>query len=273
MSASPRMLRDEVGNVPADVVSHAGDVSMTAFSDIDLYLCGAKTLVASWEANALTSHGAVVHCLPGVAAAVFPTEPGRSVYNNALLERDLAPAARADALDAMETAYAVAGVTRFAVWVHESDTAMSGALEQRGYTVDSSTRAMGMTLAGGDSPRPELELGSLEWEEYERVFELPAGLLNGTDHRVFHRVVAFLGGKPVATAMAFDHDHDCGVFNVMTLEGARRRGLGSALSALQLHDARDRGCLTASLQATPMAERVYMAVGFRDLGRIIEYVP
>lgn len=34
-----------------------------------------------------------------------------------------------------------------------------------------------------------------------------------------------------------------------------------------------RACRTASLQSTPMAERVYASVGFRDLGRILEYVP
>jgi len=31
--------------------------------------------------------------------------------------------------------------------------------------------------------------------------------------------------------------------------------------------------VTASLQSTPMAERVYAAIGFRDLGRFLEYVP
>jgi hypothetical protein len=35
----------------------------------------------------------------------------------------------------------------------------------------------------------------------------------------------------------------------------------------------DRGCTTASLQSTPMAEGVYVAVGFLYLGRFIEYVP
>jgi predicted GNAT family acetyltransferase len=40
-----------------------------------------------------------------------------------------------------------------------------------------------------------------------------------------------------------------------------------------VYAARDRGGRTASLQSTPMAERVYAAVGFRDLGRILEYVP
>ena len=82
-----------------------------------------------------------------------------------------------------------------------------------------------------------------------------------------------LGGENVATAMAFDHDGDCGVFNVGTLEPARRRGLGTGLTARLVLDAAHRGCSTASLQSTAMAERVYAGVGFRDLGRILEYAP
>jgi hypothetical protein len=49
--------------------------------------------------------------------------------------------------------------------------------------------------------------------------------------------------------------------------------LGTALTALLVHDAAARGIRTASLQSTPMGERLYAAVGFRDLGRILEYVP
>ena len=63
------------------------------------------------------------------------------------------------------------------------------------------------------------------------------------------------------------------MFNVTTLRQARRRGIATALTALLLHDAADRGCSTASLQSPPMAEGVYAAVGFRDLGRFLEYVP
>ena len=58
-----------------------------------------------------------------------------------------------------------------------------------------------------------------------------------------------------------------------TVEKARKRGLGTALTTAQAYDARDRGCRTASLQSTEIAEGVYAAVGFRDLGRILEYVP
>ena len=99
------------------------------------------------------------------------------------------------------------------------------------------------------------------------------GLLGGADPHAFHILVARLAGENVATGLAFDHDGDCGVFNVTTLEAARRRGLGTAVTARLVHDGIERGCSTASLQSTGMAERVYTSIGFRDLGRILEYVP
>jgi GNAT superfamily N-acetyltransferase len=250
-----------------------GDSPTTALTDADLYLRGAETLLASWEEYARGATGASVRRSPGVAAAVFPNEPERAVYSNALLERYLAAADRADAIDAMEAAYAAAGVTSFAAWVHESDEAMRGDLERRGYALEESTRAMGMTLDDIRLPRPEIDLGPPDWFECLRIIGVPPGLLGGADHAAFHVLVARLGGENVATAMAFDLRGDCGIYNVATLEGARRRGLGTALTAVQAHDALARGCQTASLQSSKMAERVYAAIGFRDLGRILEYVP
>ena len=201
-----------------------------------------------------------------VTAAVFPGEPERSVYNNALLERP-------DAVPAMEAAYAEAGVTRFAAWVHENDEATRSALDRRGYRLDQTTRAMGMALEDVRLPRPQLDLGSVEWGGYLRIFGLSPGLLSRADRTAFRVLVARLDDENVATAMAFDHGSDTGIYNVGTLEHARRRGLGTALTALHVHDALARGLRTATLQATEMAEGMYAAVGFRDLGRILEFVP
>jgi hypothetical protein len=82
------------------------------------------------------ARGAAVQRYAGVATAVFPNEPDGTVYNNAVLERDLAAAARADAIHALEAACAATGITRFAAWVHETDRAMRGDLERRGYTLE-----------------------------------------------------------------------------------------------------------------------------------------
>jgi ribosomal protein S18 acetylase RimI-like enzyme len=240
-------------------------------ASLDLYRRSIETLLACWAELARTTPGATVARPDGVSCAVFPAGPERTVYNNAVLEPGLAASARDEALDAMEQAYAAAGITGFAAWVHETDAAMQADLERRGYVLSELTRAMAIPL---DDPPPaptDLGLLAIPWERYLRTFELPAGLLPHLDRSQFHLLVAHQDGEPVATALAYDHDRDCGIFNVVTVPHARRRGLGSAVTALHLADARARGCTTASLQATPMAERMYARIGFRDLGRIYEY--
>lgn len=249
---------------------------MTLLTDTDLYLRGAETLIASWEAIARGSHGAAVLRSRGVAAAVFRDEPERSVYNNALLDRDLGPAERLDAVDLMEAAYASAGVERFAAWVHESDHPLRDELETRGYTIDTSTRAMGMALSDIRPPPPAIDLAPGDWSDYLRyleAFELPPGLLAGVDPGAFHVLIARGRSDALATGLALDFGDDCGVYNVSTVAHARRRGLGTALTARVVDDAAERGCRTATLQSTEMAERIYAAVGFRDLGRFLEDVP
>jgi GNAT superfamily N-acetyltransferase len=135
---------------------------------------------------------------------------------------------------------------------------------------------MGLSLNSLPAMLPETEVGPLAWVdylEYLRITGAPPGLLSGADPAAFHILAARFAGETAAAAIAFDHEGDCGVFNMFTLKPARRRGLGTALTVRHVHDAFERGCATASLQSSPMAERVYAAAGFRDLGRYLEYVP
>ena len=245
---------------------------MIVLTDQDLYVRGCRTALAAWEEYARAAECAAVHRLPGVGAAVFPRGPERAVYNNAILDGELSATGRAGALDAMHAVYVEAGIDDYAAWVHESDIAMRADLERRGYAVHETTRAMGMATAAVRVPRPHLDLAPADWAEHLRVNDLPPDLLAGVDASAFHLPIARLDGESVAAAMGYDADGDRGVYNVGTLERARRHGLGTALTALLVHDAADRGCRTASLQSTAMAERVYAAVGFKDLGRILEYV-
>ncbi len=99
-------------------------------TDDDLYARGIATVLASWGEYARGAAGASLQRLGGVTAAVFPGEPERGILNNAVLDRDLGPAERAAAVDAMETAYGAAGIDRYAAWVHESDEGMRAELER-----------------------------------------------------------------------------------------------------------------------------------------------
>lgn len=235
------------------------------------------TLLASWEANARGCADAAVMRLDGVAAAVFPTGPERDVYNNAVLGRGLGPGERDATIMAMESAYGAAGVERFAAWADDGDAAMQAELRSRGYAVTETTRVMAMSLESFDAPHADpagVELGPAPWAvylEYLHGFGLPEDLLAGVDAGAYRVVAARVRGKTVATGLGFEHDGDCGVFNVSTLEPFRRRGIAAAVTAQLLADARAAGCATASLQSTPIAEGVYAALGFRDLGRFLEY--
>jgi GNAT superfamily N-acetyltransferase len=250
---------------------------MPGITDIALYARSTATLLASWEAYVHGSDGGSLQRLEGVAAAVFPRGPEHAFFNNAVLERDLGPRERRAAIDALAAAYAAAGIDRYAAWVHESDGAMRAELEARGYAQSETTRAMALSLEDIPALLPDADYATPGWAGYLELLTaddaVPDGLLAGADPSAFHVAGARLDGVIVAAGISFDHDGDCGVFNVETTEHARRRGLGTAVTTRLLHDARARGCTTASLQSTPIAERVYARVGFRDLGRIIELAP
>jgi len=241
-------------------------------TDAELIDRGIATALASWEQNAMGSAGARLVRHPGAAVAVFPSEPERGFFNNAILDADLAPRTRATALDAIAADYKAAGVAEFAVWTHPGDDAAADELIARGYRLNETTLAMGLDLERATVAEPQLEVQRGDWDEYVRILGVP-GFLPAADPSAYFVVVGRVDGENVGSAMAFDHDGDCGIFNVGTEERARRRGVGTAMVARLLLDARERGCETATLQSTPIGEGVYGALGFISLGTIREFVP
>lgn len=229
-------------------------------------------LLGSWTRIAEGTQRASVERLPEAAVALFPAGPERRFYNNSVLRRDLDPRGVAEAAEAIVRIYEKAAVDRYAIWVHESEEVAIAEMARRGFRVDTSTRGMAMSLDDIAVPRPDLELGPPDWEEYLRIIEVPDGLLAGVEANDFHVLVGRLAGENVVAAMAYDDGGDAGIYNLGTLPHARRRGLGTALAAMHLYRACERGCATASLQSTQMAEGIYTALGFQDLGRFIEYV-
>ena len=236
-----------------------------------LYRRSVATLVRSWEYLASGSPGAEVLAADGAAIAAFVNPPERRFLNNAVLARDLTDLGAA--LETIESTYARLSVEGYAVWAHESQAETAAALVARGCRCDSSTRTMAMPLADlAAVDTSGLDVFETEPEEFWAVDGLD-GLVPELPADGGYFYVARLGGESVAMLMACDHDRDCGIYMVATRPAARRRGLATALSAHAVAAARERGCLSASLQATRMAEGVYASVGFRDLGCFDEYVP
>jgi ribosomal protein S18 acetylase RimI-like enzyme len=84
--------------------------------------------------------------------------------------------------------------------------------------------------------------------------------------------VAYLDGAPVSCAMTLVSHGVAGVFYVATVERARRRGLGDALTRMASRAGFDLGARAAWLGASEMGADLYRRIGFSDLGTtIVEY--
>jgi GNAT superfamily N-acetyltransferase len=211
----------------------------------------------------------------GVAAAVVPACPERSVLNSVAYERS---AALRGAYDDVAAAYAAIGAT-WTVWVHHGDREAAAFLESRGHVLDAEPAAMGRELDHVARP-PE---GALpDWTAAGSVADV--GPVNdraygfGTDS--FTRGLAAFpadaarvytaaeDGRPVACLMIVDHERDADVEWVAVVPEARGRGLSGKLLAHALADAAERGAETSTLVATRLGRPVYERLGFRSLGAL-----
>ncbi len=79
--------------------------------------------------------------------------------------------------------------------------------------------------------------------------------------------VGYVRGAPVVTGLGFRTDRIIGVYNIATIESARRRGYGAAMTARVASDGAEAGCDVAILQASTMGLRIYEHLGYRTVVR------
>jgi ribosomal protein S18 acetylase RimI-like enzyme len=82
-------------------------------------------------------------------------------------------------------------------------------------------------------------------------------------------LVAYMDGEPVSCAMTLVSHRIAGVFYVATVEQARRRGLGDALTRMAARAGFELGAGAAWLGASEMGAGLYRRIGFQDLGTSI----
>jgi GNAT superfamily N-acetyltransferase len=77
--------------------------------------------------------------------------------------------------------------------------------------------------------------------------------------------LAYLDGVPVSIGMTIVTHGVAGIFWVGSLTEARNKGLGRAITAAATNAGFDLGADVASLQASPMGEPIYLAMGFETV--------
>ena len=127
-------------------------------------------------------------------------------------------------------------------------------MEPPGVTVDV------VDEAGVDEWRHVLTDSWLPTEVAEQLF--PTSLGTDPDVRLF---TARLDGRPVGASVAIRTGDVSGVYGVVTVPTARRRGVGTAATWAAVGAGRSWGCGTISLQASEMGYSSYRKMGFRTV--------
>ncbi|WP_249353488.1 GNAT family N-acetyltransferase [Rhodococcus sp. Q] len=84
-------------------------------------------------------------------------------------------------------------------------------------------------------------------------------------------VVGYVGDRPVSGAEIHVSDGVVGLYGVVTLDDARRRGYGTAVTLHALDRSRQSGLTTAVLQASAEGASVYARIGFTSVGGYTEF--
>ena len=95
----------------------------------------------------------------------------------------------------------------------------------------------------------------------------------GLDARsLFRHFLARLDGEPVATCSMFLGAGVAGIYDVSTIPERRRQGIGRAITAAAMCEARAVGCRTAILHSSTQGSGVYRSLGFTDVCDIGQFV-
>jgi hypothetical protein len=84
--------------------------------------------------------------------------------------------------------------------------------------------------------------------------------------------LGLLNDRPVATSQLFLSAGVAGLYSVTCLSEARNRGIGAAITLAPLLEARSMGYRVSILQASDLGAKVYRRLGFKEYGRLNEYL-
>lgn len=84
--------------------------------------------------------------------------------------------------------------------------------------------------------------------------------------------VGYADGDPVVSGLGWRTGRTIGVYSIATIESARRRGYGAAMTARVVADGVVAGCDVAALQASEMGRPIYERLGFRTVVTYSAYV-
>lgn len=228
--------------------------------------------IARWLTAIAAADGASLLSREGLLASIAPAAAERSLFNSVVYDE---PGALERHLGELALVYEDAGVLAWTVWVPDADREGAVLLAERGHSLDGAPREMLVALDEPDPPPDGLGVAYPgEWASVcginDEAYGLPAGSYERGAGAVpapgWQPYLALHEGRPACALATLDAGDDCFVSMVATVPAARGRGLASGLLLRALADARERGCVTSTLQASARGAPVYSRLGYRDVG-------
>lgn len=93
------------------------------------------------------------------------------------------------------------------------------------------------------------------------------------DEPDFAAWVGYEGDEPVASSQLVVHGSVAGLYYIATMESARRKGYGEAITRAAMQEGIARGCDAVCLQASSLGRPVYERIGFQVIGEYVTYFP
>jgi GNAT superfamily N-acetyltransferase len=267
-------------NMPNILTDLSTPSLVTAIKDnwIDYYRYLGRSSQAEWHADAHLSW-----LLTGA----------QSHFMNVVLRSKL-PSDRADELIAETlTHFRAKTITHVSWWLDPYTPDLEKHLSKHGLTF--SEGGMGMAADLNDVPGSVPRSAPTDFKiipvtdettlrEWNRTSSAGFGMSN-TDNDALPQILAdvvfdppwrtylgLLNDQPVATAQLFLSAGVAGIYSVTCLPEARNRGIGAAITLAPLLEARALGYRISILQASHLGAKVYRRLGFKEYGRLNEYL-
>jgi GNAT superfamily N-acetyltransferase len=177
-----------------------------------------------------------------------------------------------DQLEQMRERWEMLGVRRWGVWVDAANWPVTDTLRLARMRVTSASPGMAAELdqlslngRGPAGPTDLATVGHINDLAYGNPDARLERTLSPLPRGVLHAYVAELQGRPASVALALHHERDCGISFVATAPHARRQGLATDVMERVALDACEAGLTSATLQATSLGEKLYVALGYRKV--------
>jgi ribosomal protein S18 acetylase RimI-like enzyme len=116
----------------------------------------------------------------------------------------------------------------------------------------------------------EMMAGAFEFPDF--AFEPMLAAFRALDGPEVTHLIARIDEEPVGAGTGFLDGTTLGIYNIATLEQARGRGVGTAITTALMDIGASRGCERAILHSSELGLPVYRKLGFEEVCQVVNYV-